>query len=187
MWFDPTLWGTVAAWVGALLSGLSILTGVAYYVFDRQRERRSQAGSVLVWLHPFEHGPPTIKIHNLSGKPIFDHGCVIVSRSQSQIARLARQGWMNSGPFEWPADNSFAFHDRHTFLNFHDGSELYLADGQATEHSPELKFNPAVYDYYVSFRDISGQYWVVDARTQKPVSARRRRSLNACRAGLNAN
>ena len=61
------------------------------------------------------------------------------------------------------------FQDRHTFLNFHDGSELYLADGQMVEHSPQLEYNPAVYNYYATFRDAAGKYWLVDARTQKLV------------------
>jgi hypothetical protein len=45
--FDPDTWGTVAAWTGSLLTGLSVLFGVGYYVFDRRRERRAQAGSVV--------------------------------------------------------------------------------------------------------------------------------------------
>jgi hypothetical protein len=73
--FDPTTWGTIADWTGSLLTGLSVLGGVGYYVFDRRRERRAQAGSVVVWLHPNEHGPPFIKMLNLSDKPVFDHGC----------------------------------------------------------------------------------------------------------------
>jgi hypothetical protein len=46
--FHAEVWGTVADWTGALLTGLSVLAAAAYYVFDRQRERRTQAGSVLV-------------------------------------------------------------------------------------------------------------------------------------------
>ncbi|MFL0159004.1 hypothetical protein [Mycobacteroides chelonae] len=38
---DPDVWGTVADWAGALLTGLSVLAAVVYYVFDRQRERRA--------------------------------------------------------------------------------------------------------------------------------------------------
>lgn len=75
-----------------------------------------------------EHGPPDIKIQNLSGKPIFDHGCVIASKTRRQIAKLERKGWTNSGPFRWPPENKFSYRGRHSFLNFHDGSELYLAD-----------------------------------------------------------
>lgn len=186
MSFDPAEWGTVAAWVGTLLSGLSILAGVAYYVFDRQRERRGQAGAVVVWLHPHEHGPPDIKIQNLSGKPVFDHSCVIVSKPKKRIAQLAREGWTNSGPFTWPEGDTFSYQDRHTFLNYHDGSELYLADKQTVTHSPQLEYNPAVYDYYASFRDTSGQYWLIDARSQKHVGLRRRRSLQIGRGGLDA-
>ena len=70
--FDVAIWGTVASWTGSLLTGLSVLFGVGYYVFDRRRERRAQAGSVVVWLHPHEHGPPFIKMLNLSDKPVFD-------------------------------------------------------------------------------------------------------------------
>ena len=144
--FDPAEWGTVADWTGALLTGLSVLAAVAYYVFDRERERRAQAGSVLVWLYPHEHGPPLLKMKNLSDKPVFDHGFVITARPERQIANKAREGWRQSGPFEWPQNNTFAFHDRHTLLNYHDGSELNLGPGEQAEYLPELQFNSAVYD-----------------------------------------
>ena len=82
--FDPAESGTVSDWTGSLLTGLSVFGGVAYYVFDRRRERRAQAGSVVVWLHPHEHGPPYIKMLNLSGKPVFDRGslrrCCVAGR-----------------------------------------------------------------------------------------------------------
>lgn len=48
MSFDPAEWGTVAAWTGALLTGLSVLAAAIYYMFDRQHDRRAQAHSVLV-------------------------------------------------------------------------------------------------------------------------------------------
>lgn len=95
--FVAEVWGTVAAWIGALLTGLSVLAAAIYYMFDRQRDRRTQASSVLVWLHPYEHGPPDIKIQNLSGKPIFDHACVISSKTERQIAALTAKGWTNWG------------------------------------------------------------------------------------------
>lgn len=186
MSFDPTEWGTVAAWTGALLTGLSILTAAIYYMFDRQRDRRGQASSILVWLHPHEHGPPKIKIQNLSGKPVFDHRCVIISKTKRQIAKLAAKGWTKSGPFKWPTDNKLSYRGGHTFLNYHDGSELYLADGQTVEHLPKLEYNPAVYDYYAAFRDASGQYWAVNARTQRLAGALKRRRLGVGRAGLDA-
>ncbi|WP_134797007.1 hypothetical protein [Mycobacterium avium] len=186
MSFDPAVWGTVSSWVGALLTGLSVLAAAIYYVCDRQRARRKQANSVLVWLHPHEHGPPMLKIQNLSGKPVFDHRCVIVSKTERQIAELAGKGWTNSGPFKWPTDNKLTYRGGHTFLNYHDGSELYLADGQKVEHLAQLEFNPAVYDYYAAFRDASGQYWAVNARTQRLVKTRKRRALGIGRGGLDA-
>ena len=184
--FDPEVWGTIAAWTGSLLTGLSVLFGVVYYVFDRRRERRAQAGAVVVWLHPHEHGPPKLKMSNLSDKPVFDHGFVVTSRSKRQIAKKAREGGKKSGPFEWPENDTFSFHDRHTLLNFHDGSELYLGPGKSAEYLPPLKLNSAVYDYYAYFRDVSGQYWVVNARTQRPVGAWRRKRLGIGPAGLEA-
>jgi hypothetical protein len=184
MSFDPAACGTVAACAGALLTGLSILAAAVYYILDRQRDRRGQASAVLVWLHPHEHGPPKIKIQNLSGKPVFDHRCVIASKGERQITKLAARSWTNSGPFKWPTDNKFLYRGGHTFLNYHDGSELYLADGQTVEHLPKLEYNPAVYDYYAAFRDASGQYWAVNARTQRLVGGLKRRKLGVGRAGL---
>lgn len=184
--FDPAEWGTVADWTGALLTGLSVLTAVAYYVFDRERQRRAQAGSVLVWLHPYEHGPPELKMKNLSDKPVFDHGFLITSRPTRRIAKAARDGWKQNPMFEWPPNNKFAFHDRHTLLDFHDGSELYLSPDKQVGYHPQLEFNSAVYDFYAYFRDVSGQYWVVDARTQRPVNRWRRRGLQIGPAGLDA-
>src|ERR1700758_943361 len=98
--FDPDIWGTVAVWTGSLLTGLSVLAGVVYYIFDRRRERRSQAGAVVVWSHPHEHGPPFIKMQNLSGKPIFDHGILVTARPKREIEKLAAKGWAQSGPFD---------------------------------------------------------------------------------------
>jgi hypothetical protein len=174
--FDPDTWGTVAAWTGSLLTGLSVLFGVGYYVFDRRRERRAQAGSVVVWLHPHEHGPPIIKMLNLSDKPVFDHGCAFTSKSKRQVAKKERKGW-HSGPFDWPEKNKFTYHSGKSFINYHDGSEVYLGQGKTAEYLPELQYHPAVYDFYVFFRDASGEHWVVDARTQRPVSRRRKRRL----------
>lgn len=184
--FNPEVWGTYADWAGSLLTGLSILAAVVIYYFDRRRERRTQAGSVLVWLHPYEHGPPTIKMRNMSDKPVFDHGFLVTSRPWWLVAKKAHQGW-NSGRFPWPKCHMFSHHDRHTLLNFHDGSELYLSPENQVEYNPELEFNSAVYNYYGYFRDAAGQYWVVDARRQRPVGNWRRRRLHIGPGGLDAN
>lgn len=184
--FDVAIWGTVAAWTGSLLTAASVGAGVAYYVFDRRRERRTQAGSVIVWLHPHEHGPPIIKIENRSGRPVFDHGCLVTSKSTKQVVALRREGWDNSGPFDWPPGDTFEHRDKHTFVNYHDGSEHYLADGESAEYLPDLRYAPAVYDYYAYFRDASGQYWVIDARTHRPVGDRMRRRLDIGPGGIDA-
>ncbi|MEV0669903.1 hypothetical protein [Mycobacterium sp. NPDC050441] len=183
--FDPEQWGTYADWTGSLLTGLSVLAAAVIYYFDRRRERRSQAGAVLVWLHPHEHGPPTIKMRNMSDRPVFDYGFLVVSRSQGQVAKTAREGW-NHGRFPWPKHNKFSHHDRHTLLNFHDGSELYLSPDKQVMYDPELQFSSAVYDYFAYFRDAAGQYWVVDARRQRPVSDWRRWRLRIGPGGLDA-
>jgi hypothetical protein len=174
--FDVEIWGTAAAWTGALLSGLSILAAVVYYVLDRERERRAQAASVIVWLHPHEHGPPFIKMMNLSDKPIFDYGCIIEARPKNEIERLDPKG-MFAGPFEWPQDNELEYRGGHSFLNYHDGSELYLAPGASVEHLPQLDYNPMVYKFYADFRDASGKSWVIDADTQRAVRRREKRRL----------
>jgi hypothetical protein len=75
---------------------------------------------------------------------------------------------------------------RHTFLKYHDGGELRLGADQTAEHQPTLAYAPAVYDYYAYFRDVSGTYWVIDAKTQQPVSSRRRRQIDAGPSGLHA-
>lgn len=184
--FDPAEWGTVADWTGALLTGLSVFTAVAYYVFDRERQRRAQAGSVLVWLHPYEHGPPELKMKNLSDKPVFDHGFLITSRSKRRIRKAAGQGWRQNKMFAWPKNNTFEFRDKHTLLDFHDGSELYLGIGKQAAYHPGLEFNSAVYDFYGYFRDVSGEYWVIDARTHRPVRWWKLRRLDIGPAGLDA-
>jgi hypothetical protein len=172
--FDPTTWGTVAAWTGSLLTGLSVLFGVLYYVFDRRREHRAQAGSVVVWLHLYEHGPPCIKMLNLSDKPVFDHGCIIEAKSKREIEKRDPKGEYN-GPFDWPENNELTYRWDRSFINYHDDSEVYLAQGKSAEYQPELPYHPYVFDYYVFFRDASGKHWVIDAATQRPVSRRRKR------------
>lgn len=185
--FDVEIWGTVSDWTGALLTGLSVLGGVVYFVFDRRRERRAQAGSVLVWLHPYEHGPPMIKMENLSDKPVFDYGFVVAVRSKRRIKRAAREGWANSGPFKWPPNNKVRREVRRLgSLDFHDGSELYLGPNEPASEQPELEFGSAVYDFYAYFRDASGEYWVIDARTQQTVGFWKRRRLNIGPAGIDA-
>jgi hypothetical protein len=184
--YDPAFYGTVAAWVGTTITSVSVAAAAGYYVFDRRRERRVQAGSVLVWLHPYEHGPPELKMVNLSDKPVFDHGFLITYRPRRQIAKTARDGWKQNKMFAWPEGNKFSYHDRHTLLNYHDGSELYLSPDKLVAYHPELQYNSAVHNYYAYFRDVSGQYWVVDARTQRPVSAWKRWRLRIGPAGLDA-
>lgn len=80
MSYDPAVLGTVADWTESLLTGLSVLTAVVYYFWDRRRVRRAHAGSVFVWLHPHEHGPPVLKTQNLRTSPAFDHGFLNVAR-----------------------------------------------------------------------------------------------------------
>nr|WP_046285606.1 hypothetical protein [Mycobacterium sp. UM_NZ2] len=184
--YEAGVYGTFAEWAGSLLTGLSVLAGVLYYIFDRRRERRAQAGSVVVWLHPHEHGPPLIKMQNLSDKPVFDHGSIVTAKPTREIQGLAANGWAQSGPFRWPENNWFECRDRHSFLDYHDGSELHLAPGQLAQHLPTLQYAPAVYNYYVYFRDVSGAYWVIDAKTQRPVGARGRRQLDIEPGGLHA-
>ena len=173
--FDPTTWGTVAAWTGALVTGVSVALGVGYYIFDRRRERRTQAGSVVVWLHPHEHGPPLIKILNLEGKPIFEYGCDIVAKPKKKVAEKERMGW-KSERYGWPTNNEFDFHERHYLVDFHK-EEIYLRDNESAELLPKLEYHSVVYDFYVFFRDASGKYWIRDADRQKFVGWRQKRRL----------
>lgn len=174
--FDPTVWGTVAAWTGSLLTGLSVVIGVGYYVFDRRRERHSQAGSVVVWLHPHEHGPPLIKVQNLSDRPVFDHGWIITSIPNAEIAKLDPKGEF-IGPFDWPKNNELSHREGGTFINYHDGSEVHLAKDQTAEYQPDFRYAPGLFRYYVRFRDAAGRYWVVDANTQRPLRRKATRAL----------
>ena len=174
--FDPAVWGTVAAWTSALLTGLSVLAAVVYYIFDRRRERRAQAASVIVWLHPHEHGPPYIKMMNLSDKPIFEYGCIIEAKPKREIEKLDPKGGY-AGPFQWPKNNELEYRWGHSFIDYHDGSELYLAPGASVEHLTQLAYNPMVYKFYADFRDASGKSWVIDAASQQPVRWWRKRRL----------
>jgi len=112
-------------------------TVLHYYLFDRERQRRAQAGSVLIWLHPNEHRPPELKMKNLSDKPVFDHGFLITSRPRQRIAKAAREGWKQNTMFAWPQRNMFTFRDKHTLLDFHDGSELHLGQGRQDAYHPD--------------------------------------------------
>jgi hypothetical protein len=174
--FRAEVWGNVAEMTGALLTGLSVLTAVVYYIFDRRRERRAQAASVIVWLHPHEHGPPYIKMTNLSDKPIFEYGCIIEAKPKREIEKLDPKG-QYAGPFEWPKDNELDYRQGHSFINYHDGSELYLAPGTSVEYLPKLPYNPVVFKFYADFRDASGESWLIDAATQQPVGWREKRRL----------
>lgn len=140
--FDVAIWGTVAEWTGALLTGLSVFAAAVYYIFDRRRERRAQAASVIVGLHPHEHGPPYIKMMNLSDKPIFEYGCLIEAKPKREIEKLDPKGQF-AGPFEWPKDNELEYRGGHSFIDYHDGSELYLAPGASVEHLAQLAYNPS--------------------------------------------
>lgn len=184
--FDPEVWGTVADWTVSVLTGFSVLAAVIYYVFDRERQRRAQAASVLVWLHPYEHGPPELKMKNLSDKPVYDYGFLITSRPTRRVAKAAREGWQQNAMFAWPQNNTFTFRDKHTLLNFHDGSELYLIPDKQAAYHPQLQYNSAVYNFYGYFRDVAGEYWVIDARTHRPVRWWKRRRLDIGPAGLDA-
>lgn len=174
--FDPTVWGTVAAWTGALLTGASVAFGVGYYVFDRRRERRAQAGSVVVWLHPHEHGPPLIKMLNLSDKPVFEYGCDITSKPRREIVEKEKAGW-NSGRHPWPEANKFSFHERRLLVDYHSGDDVHLGVNKSAEFQPTLEYHSVVYDFFVFFRDASGKYWIRDADRQKFAGWRMKRHL----------
>lgn len=174
--YDPATWGSYADWAGSLLTGAGVSTAAVYYVFDRQRERRAQAASVIVWLHPHEHGPPAIKVQNLSQMPVFDHGWIIKSKPNEEIAKRDPKGEF-VGPFDWPENNELSVHTQSTFINYHDGSEVHLAPGQTAEYEPTFRYPPWLFDYYVFFRDATGKRWVVDADKRRPVSRKRVREL----------
>jgi hypothetical protein len=176
--FDVAIWGTVAAWTGSLLTGTSVVVATWYYISQHRRERRAQAASVVVWLHPHEHGPPNIKLLNLSDKPIFDHGCIIEAKPKREIEKLDPKG-QYAGPFEWPKNNELEYRWKLSFVNYHDGSEVYLAPAASVEHQTKLAYNPMIYDFYTFFRDASGKSWVIDAHTQRPVGWRQKRRLRA--------
>jgi hypothetical protein len=176
MTLDPAVWGTYAAWTGALLTGLSVAFGVGYYNFDRRRERRRQAGSVVGWLHPHEHGPPMIKVLNLSDKPIFEYGCDITSKPKRKIAEKAKAGW-STDRRHWPEGNAFTFHERRLLVDYHSGGDVHLGVGESAEFQPTLQYHPVVYDFFVFFRDASGKYWIRDADRQKFLNWRMKRRL----------
>ena len=122
-----------------------------------------------------------MKMLNLSDKPVFDYGFAIISRSRRRIVKLAREGWKQNPMFKWPENNKFSCHIRYSLLNYHDGTQLYLSPEQQVEHQPQLEFNDVVYDYYAYFRDTSGKYWAVNARTQRLASLWRRWRLGLAR------
>jgi len=77
---------------------------------------------------------------------------------------------------KWPPNNTVRREvTRLGSLDFHDGSELYLGANEHANEQPELEFGSAVYDFYAYFRDASGEYWVIDARTQRTVGFWKRR------------
>lgn len=174
--FDPTTWGNVAEWTGALVTGLSVSVAVVYYLLDRRRERRAQAASVVVWLHPHEHGPPLLKMMNLSDKPVFDHGWIIMSKPDDEISKLDPKG-EPIGPFDWPSGDDLPHHESGTFINYHDGSEIHLAKGQSAEYQPTFTLPPWIFDYYVDFHDARRKRWVVDAKTRQFIDRKQLRHL----------
>ncbi len=184
MSFDPAVWGTVSSWVGALLTGLSVLAAAVYYIFDRQRDQRTQASSVLCGYTPTSTDRPTSRSKTSRANR---YSITNASSSPSPNARLrclrARAGPTPVHSSGRPTTSSNT--GRHSFLNYHDNSELYLADGQKVEHLPKLEYAPAVYDYYVPF-EMYQQYWAVNARTQKLAGRLKRRELHLGRGGLDA-
>ena len=46
---------------------------------------------------------------NQSGKPVYDHGFLVTSKSTRGIVKAARKGAMGFGPwFRWPENHFFA-------------------------------------------------------------------------------
>jgi hypothetical protein len=79
--FDVTIWGTVAQWVGALLSGAAVLLALYLVQRDRLRDEREQAMKVVcvarttVHRDPHGHGKDfraVFNLHNTSTEPITD-------------------------------------------------------------------------------------------------------------------
>jgi hypothetical protein len=44
--FNPAVWGTVAAWVGSLLTGVGVLAAAIYYIYDKRVGDKAQARHV---------------------------------------------------------------------------------------------------------------------------------------------
>lgn len=64
------VWGTFAAWAGALLTGLSFAAAATYYFYDKWREDRAQAQHVRIVITDRERLKVTV--FNYSDKTIYN-------------------------------------------------------------------------------------------------------------------
>lgn len=70
--FDVEIWGTVAAWFGALGTVASVGTAAFYYVRNQRREEHAQARHVTFVHTHWTKDSYSAQVHNFSDQSIFD-------------------------------------------------------------------------------------------------------------------
>ncbi|CCQ15877.1 putative uncharacterized protein [Rhodococcus sp. AW25M09] len=88
--FPVDIYGTVAAWVGSLLTGLSFAAAAAYYIYDKHLDSRSQAQSIRVEI-PSNSQEEVITVHNFSDAAILnvDAQLIEVSVAEQVVSEMA--------------------------------------------------------------------------------------------------
>lgn len=78
-------WGNVPAWVGSLLSGLSVILAISIIWRDRMQRIRSQAAKVVIWEERNESGSSILYLRNTSDMPIFRLRLLIETKNRGKI------------------------------------------------------------------------------------------------------
>lgn len=185
LWTRPFLasvWGDVATWVGALMTGAAALIAAIAYARGRKAERWAQAS--LIYFEPGAGG--MYEVHNRSDKPIVGVRVVPVRRSLWSAARVGNY------------DESVIFGPP-TMLDV-SPYELYLSVKKAHSKKAAKKHSPGTYMFaekidpdhqgnvsndwiqlngfksFIEFRDVYGRDWRYDVEEEKLRPIKRRRS-----------
>lgn len=158
--FPVEIYGTVAAWVGSLLTGLSIAAAARYYISDKKRQDRAQAGHVRF----------TIDVKSLESEDA-THKCIVRNYSDDEIYDLSFHA--RRIPFKdaalhyqrsfYPRHAQVEMYDRWKTLPKHQMEVFPFGDGRIEAgESKEIDIGDRVkenVEYWIEFYDAQSLRW----------------------------
>ncbi|MFI7163857.1 hypothetical protein ACIBM3_15505 [Rhodococcus erythropolis] len=173
--FPVEIYGTVAAWVGSLLTGLSFAAAACYYIFDKRVEARSQARNIRVD-YCGDDDRDGVTVHNFSDAPILNIEAQLVERpiGVQVVGKMPHEIRTNPSKLKKELKKISPIHD-HCFWPVQvglqgNGGQLMVPSGETRQFfggAGGAFRSEGPLDLVLTFTDACGREWRIDVVTNK--------------------